>query len=60
MTLSDMVVACFKAPYKLLIKNQLHIYIHRYSLVYIFLSMGLNEQKHVGDNKLKNRTCNFK
>jgi len=60
MALSDMVVACFKAPYKLLIKNQLHLYIYIYSLVYIFLSVGLNEQKHVGDNKLKNTICNFK
>ena len=47
MALSDVVVACFKAPYKLFIKNQLHLYIYVYSLIYISFRMGLNEQKHV-------------
>jgi len=37
MALSDVVVACFKAPYKLFIKNQLHLYIYVYSLIYIYL-----------------------
>jgi hypothetical protein len=53
MALSDVVIAYFKAPYKLLIKNQLHLYIYTYIPLYVSLRMCLNEQKHVGDNKLQ-------
>jgi len=35
MALSYVVIAYFKAPYKLLIKNQLHLYIYIYSLIYL-------------------------
>jgi hypothetical protein len=47
MAFSDIVIDYFEAPHKLLIKNQLHLYIYIYSL-----RIGLNEQKPVGDNKL--------